>query len=62
MVYILDSFLLIEMVENDDFVFFILVLEKLGNCLVLFDSGAWEIQGFLDMVLLVLVRVSQIEQ
>lgn len=61
-IHVLDSPLLVEMVQNYYFILLVFVLEQLGNDLVLLDAGAREIKGFFNVVLLVLVGVPQVEQ
>lgn len=42
MVGVFDSFLLVKVVQHDDLILLVLVLEQLGDRLVLFDAWAWE--------------------
>lgn len=60
MINILYTFFLIEMVQDNDFILFVPVMEKLWDCFILFYSGTWEIQCFSNMVLLILVGVPKI--
>ena len=50
------------MIHNDNFVFFILVLKELGDDFVLFNARTWEIQGFFDVELFILISFAKIEK
>jgi hypothetical protein len=60
--YIIDAFLLIEVVEHDDLVLFVLVGIQLRNEFVSFYSYSWKIEGLTNMKLLILLRISQVNQ
>ena len=57
-----DSFLLVEMVHDDDLVLFVLVGVQLRDELVPFDVGAWEVQRLFYVVLLVFVGFAEVDQ
>ena len=59
---IVDALLLVEVVQHDDLVFFVLVGVELGDELVCLDADAWEVQGLADVILLVLLGLSEIDE
>ena len=50
------------MVKNDNFVLFVLVVVELGDVLISFDVGAWEIQSLSYMVFLVFIGLAEVNQ
>ena len=52
----------IEVVKNDDFVLLVLVVVELGDVLISFDVGAWEIHSLSYVVFLVFVGLAEIDQ
>ena len=50
------------MVDNNDLSFFVLVVVELGDVLISFDVRSWEIQGFFNMILLILVGFSEVDE
>lgn len=61
-IHIFNSLLLIEMVQNNDLIFFVLVVEQLWNCFILFYPWPWEAEGLPDMIIFVFFRVSKVKQ
>ena len=59
---ILDALLLIEVVNDYDFVLLILVVVHLGEELVPVDVGPWEAEGLFDVILLVLLGLSHVQK
>jgi hypothetical protein len=49
-------------VDNNDLPFLVFVVVELRNVLISLDMCSWEIQGLFDMILLVLVRFSEVDQ
>lgn len=62
MVDVLKTLFLVEMIKHDYFIFFIAVLEKLWDHLILLDLGAREAEGLTDMILLEFFGLSKIQQ
>lgn len=59
---IVDTFLLIEVVQHDDLVFFVLVGVELGDEFIGLYADAWEVQGLANVVLFVLFGLSEIDE
>jgi hypothetical protein len=59
---VVNSWLLIEVVENYDFALFVLVSIELRNELISLYANSWKIQGLSDVVVLVVFRVTQIDK
>lgn len=59
---IVDAFLLVEVVQHDDLVFFVLVCVELGDELIGLYANSWEVQSLADVVLFVLFGLSEIDE
>ena len=59
---VLDAGPLVEHVANDQSIGLILETEQLRDGLVASDVRSWEVDGLLDVPLLVLVGVAQVKQ
>ncbi len=59
---IVDAALLIEVVEDDNLVFLVLVDVELRDELVGLDAGTWEVQRLTDVVLFILLRLTEVHQ
>lgn len=59
---IVDSLLLIKVVQHDYLVFFVLVGVELRDELVCLYAHTWEVQSLSDVVLLVLLGLSQVDK
>jgi len=62
LVDIIDSWLFVKVVDNDDFVFLVFVVEHLRDVLISLDVSSWEVQSLSNMIFFVFVRFSQIYQ
>ena len=59
---IVDAFLLVEVVQHDDLVFFVFVGVELGDELIGLYANSWEVQSLADVVLFVLFGLSEIDE
>lgn len=62
LVGVLNAGFFIEVVNDDDFAFLVLVVIELRDVLISLDVSAWEIQGFLNMILFVFFGFSEVNQ
>lgn len=59
---IVDALLLVEVVQHDDLVFFVFIGVELRDELVCLYADAWEVQSLADVVLFVLLGLSEIDE